>query len=251
SSPAPTARAPSPPPAQARQHSRRPLVLAASGLATLVVGGVLVGLLLSGTGNGGGAAPGDDVEIQGEAEEAVVETVRAFAEAEGEEAVCATLSRQLADGCVEDFATAQPIDYTITGVTVSDDFAEVDVVVTDLEDPVAFTLIDEQAGWRIDEIESVSLKNADDRQIAEVVHRFGRLEGTCEELFSRRFVQENNPESNCENAFPTDPVRYDITSLSDFSSLDQASVTADFSADESDSLELVKELGQWRIDGVN
>jgi serine/threonine-protein kinase len=248
-SPDPTARAPSPPPAQPQGRSRRPLALAAGGLAALVVAGVLVGLLLGG-GEGGGAST-DDVEIEGEAEEAVVETVRAFAEAEGEEAVCATLSSELADGCVEEYATAQPIDYTITGVTVSDDLAEVDAVVSDLEDPVAFTLVEERAGWRINEIESSPLKTAEERQIAEVVHRFGSQEGTCEELFTRRFVQEADPESNCENVFAVEPLRYDITDLSFFSGDDTGSVTAEFSADESDSISVVKELGQWRIDSVD
>jgi hypothetical protein len=113
---------------------------------------------------------------------------------------------------------------------------------------VAFTLVEERAGWRIDEIESVSLKNADERQVAEVVHRFGRLEGTCEELFSRRFVEEADPEQNCDNVFPVDPLRYDITSLSLFT--DEASVSAEFS-DETDNIDVVKELGQWRIDSVD
>ena len=46
-------------------------------------------------------------------------------------------------------------------------------------------------------------------------------------------------------------MRYNITDVSFFSIDDTASVTADSSADDSDSIALVKELGQWRIDGVD
>lgn len=241
---------PVPEPSPAGRGRRRPLLPAAVALVALVTAGVLAAVLLSaGDGSGSAAAfrppttaprGSEDREA---AEDAVRQTVLAYAAAQGEKQVCATLTKDEATGCDTAYVSAQPASYAIRRVEVGDERATAKVLQTKWQDPIEFSLVRERGRWLIDDIDSFAWKDAEAIQVATTVERFGHRDAGACGLLSRAAAGQ------CRRLLPRRPVAYDIQSVSASSST--GSVTAKYNATDSDYYSLEQELGEWKISGIS
>ncbi len=231
-----------------------PLAVAMVALVALVTVAVVLAVVLAGdsddapgNANGSASAPGSSPpadEDPTQAEEAIRQTVDAYAAAEGEQEVCATLVAEDRSSCETSYAAAQPTEYEIERVEVADDEAVAKATQAEFGDPLELELLREDSEWRISAIDGFDWKDAEEVEAATAVAQFANAEdGACQYL--SRSVSDQ-----CSRLLPEEALRYDFGSVN--ASLGTGTVEAEFNPAESpDYYNMVEEVGQWRIDGID
>lgn len=231
-----------------------------AGFVGVVVIAVVAAALLAGGGSESATDPDaptspgtspPSAEDRSEAEDAVRQTVEAYAAAEGEQETCRLLTPDERNTyCPSYYETAQPVRYDIPRVSVADDQATVDARQAEFDDPIELELVRQGQTWLIDESSSFEWKDAEEVEVATAVHRFGRREGDYCGLLAAALLQEVGGPAGCERRYPSDqPARYDITRIAGVAGVN-LSVTAQVGATQVDGYNLLEEGGEWRINSI-
>ena len=230
---------------------RHPLAAAMAGLVALVTVGVVLAVALSRDQGSKGQpdsfqapspSPSPDQDSDG-AEAAIEQTVGAYAAAEGEQEVCATLVADLQSSCETAYTAAQPTEYNIERVEPADDEATVKATQAEFGDPLELSLLREDSKWLIAEIDGFDWKDAEEVEAATAVARFARGDEEACEYLSRSLSGQ------CDKLLPESSLSYDFDYVE--ASSGTGSVSADLSANETDDYSLVEEVGQWKIEGID
>ena len=238
----------------APDRGRRRLVVAMAGAVGLI--GVVVALALLVSGDEGDQASQPDTpapapaEERQDAEEAVRETVASFAQAEGEQAVCATLTADRAGVGCDEWRLAQPTELDVQRVDVAGDAAQVTAAQSEFDDPVRFDLRREEDRWLIDEIESFAWKDADEVKMATAAHAVASGDpGVCD-MFTERAIAEGGGRTACEREFEgfEGVQRLDVMEADVLAEGARGRVEAEDEEGERGIFEFVREDGTWRID---
>lgn len=189
------------------------------------------------------AAAAPSGEGLSDTEAAVEQTVDAYAAAEGEEAVCATLVAERRDTCATAYSAAQPTAYDVERIEVADDEAVAKVTQATYGDPIEFELLREGGRWLIAGADGFECKDAEEVEAVTAVARFARGDEEACRYLSRETADQ------CEGLRPHEPIAYDYGLVS--TAYGTGSVQAELSAGESDYYDLVEEAGRWRIESIN
>ncbi len=237
--------------ARAPSGRRHPLAGAMVALVALVIVGVVAAFVLSNRDGSAdradapstpGTSPAPDQDPEG-AQAAIEQTVGAFAAAEGEQEVCATLVADDQSSCESTYIAAQPTEYDIERVEVADDQATVKATQTEFGDPIELDLLRENSKWLIDGVTDFDWKDAEEVEAATAVARFARRDEDACKYLSR------NASGECSRLLPDEPLTYDFDTVN--ASYGTGSVSAELGPAEIDSYSLVEETGQWRISEID